>query len=530
MTTTALHWVRLITVVIAVGFVVGLRLLDGVALEAFDGIFLAVLPIAVGMACLCVAPRQPRATWAWRLLGLSCVSWGAGGAMWTWLEVVRGEFPFPSLADVGYLAAVPLAAAAMLAFPAAPTQAAGRIRMILDGVIVTTSLLFCSWALALGPVYEASSGTLLEQAITLAYPFGDLVIAVVVVLVLTRSAPDQRTPLALIGGGLLAWAAADSGFAVLVTNGTYATGNLVDLGWVIGYLLIALAAAESTAATAATPATAGMRAEADREPMWHVLLPYAPLGGVIVVAVGQRIAGEDLSVVLFWMAIVLLVALGVRQVAALVANRTLVTELRARELQLAHQALHDPLTALANRMLFDDRVTHALAQRSRGPVAVLFYDLDDFKIVNDSLGHHAGDALLQEVAERMQRIARAGDTVARLGGDEFALLLEGLSEPAAATVVAQRILDLADTPYQLDGHTVTVTGSVGIAVADNATTDADVVLRNADVAMYAAKAQGKGRYAVFEPDMHIRTLEQFELDHVRQRPGRAISRPRLQPG
>lgn len=532
-TTLRWHWVG--AGVVAVAFVAGLRLLDGPALEAFDDVFLAALPMLAGVVCLVVAPRQPDATLAWRLLGLSCVSWGVGGAVWTWLEVVRQVFPFPSFADVGYLVAVPLAVAAMLTFPAAPTASAGRARMVLDGVIVTLSLLFCSWALVLGPVYEAGGGTLLEQAITLAYPFGDLVIAAIVILVLTRSARDQRAPLALLGGGLLAAAVADSGFAVLVTNGRYATGNLVDLGWVVGYLLIALAAARATALR--RDGTAGVDVGATREPLWHLILPYVPVGGVILVAIGRRLAGFDLSAALFWIAMSVLIALGARQVAALLANRALVTQLRAREQQLAHQALHDPLTSLANRVLFDDRVSHALTQRDHGHVAVLFYDLDDFKIVNDTLGHHAGDDLLRAVADRVRRAARSGDTVARLGGDEFALLLEGLNDPADATLVARRILRFADTPHEIDGHLVTATGSIGIAITEptadmtNQTSAADVLLRNADIAMYSAKAQGKGRYTTYEPQMRSDTLVQLQSAQVLRHipPARATTTIRLAP-
>jgi diguanylate cyclase len=528
MSTIGLRSLRLAAVVVAVGFVAGLRLLDGVTIEAFDGIYLATVPVIAGAACLRAAPRHENAQWGWRLLGLSCISWGAGNAVWTWLEVVREVFPFPSLADVGFLAAIPLAAAGMLAFPAGPRKTSSRVRMALDGVIVTTSLLFCSWALVLGPMYETRSGTFVEQAITLAYPFGDLALGVIVVLVLTRSAADQRMPLALIGVGLLATAAADSAFVFLVTKGTYATGNLIDLGWVIGYLLITLAAAQSTARTVATPVTASTWTA--REPLWHVILPYVPMGGVICVAVGRRLAGHDLEAVLFWIAIILLVALGARQVAALLANRVLLAQLRAREVELAHQALHDPLTGLANRVMFDDRLAQALRQRGHGQVAVLLFDLDDFKTVNDSLGHHAGDALLQAVADRIRRPARAGDTVARLGGDEFALLLEGLTDRADATVVAQRILDIADAPYAIDGHTVTVTGSVGVAVADVDTAAADVLLRNADIAMYAAKAHGKGRYTVFEPRMRLDTIRQFQLSHAPQTQRSATGPPGLTPG
>lgn len=186
----------------------------------------------------------------------------------------------------------------MLAFPAAPTLAAGRVRVILDGVIVTTSLLSCSWALVLGPVYQASSGTLLARAITLAYPFGDLVITV------RRSGPHPvRTRPADATGADRHRPARRSGrgqrLAVLIANGTYATGNLIDAGWVLGYVLIAVATAESTTGPASAVAD---HAAPHREPLWHTILPYVPVGGVIAVAIGRRLSDRDLDAVLFWIA------------------------------------------------------------------------------------------------------------------------------------------------------------------------------------------------------------------------------------
>jgi diguanylate cyclase (GGDEF)-like protein len=178
---------------------------------------------------------------------------------------------------------------------------------------------------------------------------------------------------------------------------------------------------------------------------------------------------------------------------------------------MAHQALHDGLTGLPNRALFLDRLEHALARamRAGGEVAVLFLDLDRFKTVNDSLGHAAGDQLLQTVAGRIAGCMRAADTAARLGGDEFAVLLEDLTSHHEAVRVAERILAALDEPIPVAGREVFVGTSIGVATGASGAED---LLRDADVAMYRAKAQGKGRYAIFEPGMQAEVLERLELE------------------
>ncbi len=177
--------------------------------------------------------------------------------------------------------------------------------------------------------------------------------------------------------------------------------------------------------------------------------------------------------------------------------------------QLSHQALHDPLTGLANRTLFNDRVNHALNRRSV-EVAVLFVDIDDFKDVKDTLGHAAGDALLCEVARRLERVARGEDTVARLGGDEFGILLEGT--PAHPGAVAERLLEFLRAPITVPGgDEVAITASIGIAYGIGGADGSDELLRDADTAMYAAKAAGKAQFAAFESEMHSDRIHMLEL-------------------
>ena len=196
-----------------------------------------------------------------------------------------------------------------------------------------------------------------------------------------------------------------------------------------------------------------------------------------------------------------------------VVNTRDVSERRTLQSRLAHQAFHDELTRLANRALFLNRVGHTVARVPRGkhPSAVLFLDLDDFKKVNDSLGHAVGDELLVAAAARLTTCVRPGDTIARLGGDEFAVLLDDVDGMSDVIVVAERISVAVSAPFHLNGRDVFVGVSIGIASMEMGDSPDDV-LRNADLAMYFAKSRRKGDFAVYEPSMHDQMMEHLELE------------------
>ena len=202
-------------------------------------------------------------------------------------------------------------------------------------------------------------------------------------------------------------------------------------------------------------------------------------------------------------------------VRGIVLNSRDISERKAFEDQLAHQAFHDPVTNLANRALFSDRVQHALRSTVRrgAMVGVMFIDLDDFKTVNVSLGHPAGDSVLEQVARRLESAVRPSDTVARFGGDEFAILLDDVEGSEEAAMVAERALRTLQTPIEIDGKLVYPRGSIGICMSDEdlLTQDAEELLRNADLAMYMAKRDSKGSYRLFEPAMHERVVERLEV-------------------
>jgi diguanylate cyclase (GGDEF)-like protein len=451
---------------------------------------------------------------SWAALATGCGGWALGEAVWSWYELVVGrETPFPSVADVGFLL-FPIGASVGLAVHATTGD---RRRSLLDGLTVTAALGLVSWATALGAVAHTRDDSLLAFIVSLSYPASDLVLLALLVTVMSRVGGNRRA-LAVVGLGIASIAVADSAFAYLTASGSYETGVVADLGWVVGFALIALAPLivtttrpQSSTARRVAPATS-------RLPYVPVLLAVVVIGAEV--ATGHQLDSIDTSLTGLIVALVLL-----RQYSVVHDNARLVAALSQREEQLRHQAFHDGLTGLANRALFHDRVAHALDLHRRDVrgLAVLFCDLDDFKLINDTLGHQAGDELLVRVAERLRGALRAGDTLARLGGDEFAVLLEDGGDP---WTVARQVINVMQSPFAIAGRLLTVQASVGLTVveAESTTPTADAVLAQADTAMYAAKRTGKGRFRAFEPGME---LAEVTDDALRRRLAAAMAQGQI---
>ena len=455
------------------------------------------LALLAGVCCALAGARRTGAgRLGWRLLGAGMASWALGEAVWSGYEVVlRTEVPFPSAADVGFLAMVPLALAGLATLVSLQH---GALRTLLDGLIISGSLLFVSWATVLEPAYRNGSQTPLAKAITLAYPIGDIALATLALVLASHAGRGHRRGVALVGAGALALAVADSGFAYLSQNGSYRSGNPIDTGWVAGFTLIALGAWYARS----TPPTP--RREA---PVW-LALPYIPLGVAIVSSGILYAVRGSISPFLYALSTALVLLVVARQMVALRDNAALtrrleraVAELSAREEQLRHLAYHDPLTGLANRTFFHDRTESAIASHPGAAemLGVLYIDLDGFKQINDEYGHSVGDALLVAVSRRLRSCLRPADVLARLGGDEFAVLLEDLDVAAEANRLANRIVESIAEPFGIAGHRVSIGASVGVAVCEPGTDKVSALLRRADVAMYAAKVEGKGRCASFPP-------------------------------
>jgi diguanylate cyclase (GGDEF)-like protein len=425
--------------------------------------------------------RRTRASWL--LIAAGCAGWAAGEAIWCYYELLQHrDTPFPSLADAGFLVFPVLALVGLLVRPSAAFSGQGRVRVALDATLVAAALFLVSWVTALGEVYDAGADGTFAQAVSLAYPVSDLVLLTVVVIVLGYARAGDRTGLAYVATGLVGLCVADSGFAYLTTVGSYGEVNLIDAGWVGGFLVIAVAAlldrtGDDTETRLIPPRTA-------------LLLPYLPATVAIAIAL-HELSGPGLDRVASVSATTLVAALVARQMLVLLDNRALMS-------RISHQAFHDPLTGLANRALFSDRLEHALElhRRDLRQVTVLLLDLDDFKTVNDSLGHPAGDELLVRISERLCATVRTGDTVARLGGDEFAVLMEDGGDPYD---VAGRLLMGLDHPVSVAGRDLAVRVSIGLATLHPGAgpLDATEMLKRADVAMYAAKRDGKGRLVTY---------------------------------
>ena len=602
------------------------------------------LPMAAGLAalsCVDAARRRPESRRTWALFGAAAGSWTLGQVLWSWYEEVVGrELPFPSPADVGYLAMVPLAVLALLTVPGAPRDGAARVRAVAEGLVIGASMLLLSWTLVLEPM-SSQAMSLLEGAISFAYPLGDVALATIALSVLSRVRRDARLPMVTLGllcAALVALAASDSLFAYLYATGGYASGHLADTGWFCGFLLMALAArrpvlagAERDGDPATQPAPAGAvtpflavvvlvvalavhhlvrgaeapvalwglrgtmlllataqflanrenlalartlerrvatrTAElADSEERFRSLVQHSTdvvaivdEEGVVVyespsllpvfgyepealvgtrvldllpprereraVALIDRITAapgttEAFEVELLhrdgtWRTTETTVTnlLHVPTVAGLVLNTRDVSERRQLEDALTHQAYHDTLTGLPNRARLQERLDAALARIDdhRG-VALLFVDLDGFKMVNDSLGHAAGDAVLVEVARRLSACVRPEDTVARLGGDEFAVLLDEVVAEAEPTAVAERIAAVLREPVTVGDQHVFAAASVGVALGRPGVDTGDRLLGDADAAMYRAKASGLGSYERFEPTMRSTTPDRVALE------------------
>jgi diguanylate cyclase (GGDEF)-like protein len=473
--------------------------LHGGAGQLVANLGVLLLAAAGGFGCLGAARRsEGRIRRGWAALAVACWFWAAGQAAWTVYEDVLGiETPYPSLADVGYLA-FPAAALVGLAFLTPPGSGLATPRRVLDALLVGCAVGLVAWVTVLDPVIGTSGDSLVHAAAAVAYPVADAVLLSVTVLTLAQTR-DSPLRWGLLGAAVLAMAVSDAAFAYQVAVGTYATGSVVEWGWRIAFCLLGIA---GTLVRGGPPPELHT-APAPRESVRAGLLPYLPLAAAAVLVALKAAGGAGLDGMEVACVVALVLLVLARQYVTMRENQELTRAIQQREVQLHHLAFHDPLTGLANRALFLDRLEHALdrAERTRQPVSVAFVDLDGFKAVNDTLGHAAGDALLIGVAGRLRGALRSADTLARLGGDEFAVLVEQGDD---ATTAARRLLGTLRDPFHVHGRSVAVSASIGVATVEagqdtgpdtDAATRAATLVHRADVAMYAVKASGKGDVA-----------------------------------
>jgi diguanylate cyclase (GGDEF)-like protein len=487
---------------------------------------------------------------AWMVLAFAQFSYTLGDITWSILETGLGLNPFPSIADGFYILYYPVFLAGILVLPMRRLSRLNWTKVALDMSIVMLAAVLAVWNYLLGPLYASepfSAG--FTEIITIAYPVGDLVLLAALLMLLFRQSEEQNHhPLLLLIAGIAIIIISDSLFSYQSLIGTYSSGSLADLGWAIAYLLI------GTAGILQGRSMHAKRAETQKriDPVissginrWATYFPYVwVVAGFVILdqshaaqmplspADTVKIVGSIIGLVLVRQMITLnenhllfqelkdaLQRVRQQSLELSSTNQVLESEISERkraEEQLAYDALHDSLTDLPNRVLFLDRLEHVI-EASRHldgyNFAVLFLDIDHFKSINDSLGHTIGDQLLIQVSQRLSSCIRASDTVARFGGDEFVILLENSGDYDDVIRTANRIQEQIQVRMDLDEKIVFVSVSIGIVMSLNGYIQCEDILRDADLAMYHAKAQGKARYEIFVEELREQAIRKQEIEH-----------------
>jgi diguanylate cyclase len=469
-----------------------------------DGVAALVAVVACAAAATRAGNRRGRV--AWRCQSVACAAWSLAPTGWA-LATDVGHV----LADVGQVAFLVLVVAGMWLTSRGPDRRA-TVRMYLDGAVGASAALVVVWPLAFADTWARM--VLVSRAATV--PMACLLVMFVlmvysVLLTLIEFRPARRLMPALFTAGVASMAIADLRLAeVIVVSGQPVTA--VDTGgWLVGLLLIAAAAStyRGTTRRQTVPSTA----------KWLTFVPYLLIGPAGLTVLVQIAVGDTPDPPQVVAGATIVVAILVRQLLLLAENRTLVERLAARERELHHQALHDPLTGLGNRTLLNDW----LPASPTHPCALILCDLDEFKSVNDRLGHPVGDELLIQVGDRLRAAVRPGDIVVRLGGDEFAIALDGTLDDALP--VARRVWTSFQAPFTVQAHELGVRASIGVA---QMTAGASELLRAADVAMYEAKRRGKNDIEVFGP--HLDQPPSKSIVAAMPHPGGQVESPDLRTG
>ncbi len=470
-----------------------------------------------------VRRNRPTSTRPWILLALGISAWVIGDGIWNSYELVLQRVaPWPSTADYIYLVGPVLMAfglTGMLRRRGTPRDVEGA----LDALIIAAGAGALSWAFFMAPYAADASLNGVSQAVAVAYPLTDVLLLAVVVRLLLAPG-SHSTSHRLLAAAVMCTLVGDVVYSFQSLHGTYYTGHIVDVSWLAFYWLTAAAALHPSMADAG--AAAGTGSEKPSRSRLGMLALAASLGPLTLVVQWVRDAPLDIPVIAGASVFIFLIVLVrmerlVRTVQGKVGELRTQSELLGRSLeqreelegQLRYQTLHDPLTGLANLNLFNDRLDHAIDRlgRTGGAVGVLFLDIDDFKVVNDTLGHDAGDRVLVALGQRMRGVLRGTDVAARIGGDEFAILLDSMTAPEDAGRAARRLLDAMDGPFPINGRTIRVHGSVGVSSTENPTTLGQDLLREADTAMYAAKTDGKHRFVQYEASMQDELFGELRL-------------------
>jgi diguanylate cyclase len=460
----------------------------------YNGVgLLSIIAMAVGIKVYKPKHRAP-----WVLFMVGRVSFLLADLIYYWLEKTSetGFVPFPSIADGFFLLMYPLVITGLGLMLRRNASGTRDWAGLIDAGIFAIALFSTLWVLVMDSYVAIADQPTNARLISLAYPVADLAVLFVAIR-LAVTLHRRHASLLLIIAALCSLVVADVQYGVLNAANGYQTGGVVDAFWLGFYVLFSLAAIHPSMAKEFRSGVGQReRITNGRLVLMFVATLTVPVIDLIWGGQQDRFITLTSSAVLF--------ALMLARVLGLVRSVE-----HGREL-LRREARHDPLTGLVNRTQFAE-TTASVLSTTRGKVAVLLIDLDDFKAVNDSLGHEAGDTVLNEVAERLTRCVRDNDVVARLGGDEFAVLLTKMIDQQDAANTASRIIRALNEPIHVANRIVRVGGSVGVALHNSDNADVHSLLRGADVAMYLAKRQGKGRFEFFEQSHYDEIIDRIDI-------------------
>jgi diguanylate cyclase (GGDEF)-like protein len=461
---------------------------------------LAYLGCAV-LAALRAAVVYDRQRAGWTAMAVALALFAAGNLVWTTYVQFMDPVPFPSLQDALFLPFYPIAYVGifLLARDALPRR--GSSAVWLDGIIAALGVAALGAVTIIATIDRENTGDRGDIVTNFAYPVGALVLVTILVAVFAVQGWRPGRGWWALGGGLALFAVADSVYSVQALEGTYVTGSVLDSLWMIGTLFMATAAWQTTPADSTEARRTG-----------PVIVPGMMLMSslcIVVFATFHEVLplGVILATCTLMLAIIRM-GFAFRQLQTLAESK--------------REARTDELTGLPNRRLFYETLRNSLEPASGGQhLAVLMIDLDRFKEINDSLGHHVGDEVLRQLGPRLARVVDGHGTVARLGGDEFGLLLSPLLNDSQATEVAERVRDDLRRSFLLDNITLHVDASIGIAIAPDHGDAADTLLQRADVAMYEAKRNHEP-WQVYSAFRDRHTRDRLELmEDVRDAIGRS---------
>jgi len=450
----------------------------------------------------------------WYLLAAATFTLISGDTIYNILtDFLNQNEPFPSIADASYLFTYPLAAAGLMIMVRLRSPHRDSTALV-DALLLAGGLALLIWVFTITPTVNESVPWF-DSAVSIAYPIGDVLLLAVIMRLLTGGGVRGWSPALLVVGGL-GLMGSDIAYALVRLYGTWQVGTPADLGWVIFYVCWGAAALHPSMVQLTEPHEREGALTAGRVIPLALAALIAPTV-LLVEAVQHNVKDAAViavfSAVLFALVVTRLTLQGRQQryQESVAASRAMMDELHSR-------AYHDALTGLGNRARFQERSALAF-ERARaigGVVCMLLIDLDNFKEVNDTLGHRAGDELLIIAAKRLEAEVRPGDLPVRFGGDEFAVLLADGARPEGAEALAARLVRIFAEPFQIWDTQAEVRASIGVASSSDAPGTpepeaGDVLLRNADLALYAAKADGKGIWTRYRPKLYEAAMERVRL-------------------